>query len=154
MYSFFLTLHSLIRWVVVVVAVVTVFRGVRGWIGKRDWEPLDERLGLFFSIAVDVQVLLGLLLYMFLSPITTTGLSDFGQAMADSAFRFWTTEHAIPMIVALILVHVGRAVIRRATQDSKRHRWTAIFFGLATLVILLAIPWPFSSQARPLVRLG
>ena len=154
MYPLVLTLHSLVRWVVVVLALVTVGRAFYGWLGGKRWDDLDDRLGLFFSISLDVQVLLGLLLYFALSPTVTAALRDAGRLMADVEARYWTVEHAVPMLIALVLVHVGRVLIRRAPEGVAKYRRAALLMGVATLIILASIPWPFSPLGRPLFRLG
>jgi hypothetical protein len=153
MYSFVLTLHSLLRWVVVILAVVTVARAFRGWFGKKEWMALDGRLGMLSSISIDLQLLMGLILYIFLSPSTKSAFQDFGATMSDQGLRYWAVEHVFWMVLALILMHVGRAISKRAVGATSKHRRAAIFFGLATLAILFAIPWPFLSYGRPLIRL-
>lgn len=153
LYTIVLTLHSLLRWVIVILTVVAVVRAFRGWLGKQDWTAGDDRLGILFSSGVDLQLLIGLVLYIFLSPTTKAAFSDFGSAMSNTVLRYWTVEHILLMIVALALVHVGRATSKRAQAAAKKHRRAAIFFGLATLAILIAIPWPFFSYGRPLIRL-
>jgi hypothetical protein len=102
---------------------------------------VDGQPGLFFVIAMDLQLLLGLLLYVVLSPITTGGFRDFGAAMSDSGTRFFLVEHLLTMVVAVVLVHIGRARSRRATDDQAKARTAAIFYTLALLVILLGMPW-------------
>ena len=82
MYAFILTLHSLVRWIIVIAALAAVIRGLSGLSGRQAWSALDQRLGVIFTSAMDTQLLLGLLLYFFLSPITTTALRDMGGAMA------------------------------------------------------------------------
>jgi len=44
-YSIILTLHSFVRWVLVIVAVVAVVRAFAGWLGKKEWTALDSRWG-------------------------------------------------------------------------------------------------------------
>lgn len=149
MHDLVLGIHSLLRWVVVILAALALGRALWGWWGQRAWEALDERLGLFFTVSLDVQVLLGLLLYLFLSPITTGAFASLGEAMADPALRFWLIEHIGWMIAALILAHVGRALAKRASEARQKHQRTALFFGLAILAVLIAIPW-----GRPLLPLG
>jgi hypothetical protein len=149
-----LTLHSILRWVVLILAIVAVVRALIGWFGKKEWTALDNRLGMLLSASMDLQVLLGLILYIFLSPLTTTALKDFGAAMSNESLRYWSVEHILLMIVALILIHVGRATSKRAAGATSKHKRAAIFFGLALLAILIAIPWPFLPNGRPLIRLG
>ena len=73
-------------------------------------------------IALDVQMLLGLLLYGVLSPYTAAAMKDFGAAMRDPVLRFWAVEHLTMMLSAVVLVHVGRVLARkdrRRGQEAK-----------------------------------
>lgn len=148
MYPLFLILHSLARWAVVILGVVATVRAFMGWYGKKDWVKVDDRLSLFFTISMDVQMLLGLVLYIFLSPMTQVAFMDFGAAMRTPELRFFAVEHITMMIVAVVLSHVGRALAKKADNPTVKHQRTAIFFALTILAVLLAIPW----GSRPLFR--
>jgi hypothetical protein len=146
-----LTLHSWLRWLVVLTGVVAFARAVAGAGGGRPWTAADDRPGFWFTMLLDLQVLIGLLLYVWLSPITHQAFRDVGAAMKSSSLRFWAVEHIFGMLVALALAHVGRARIRKA-DTSRRRRLAAIFFGLALVAILASIPWPGTPNARPLLK--
>ena len=154
MYSAVLIAHSWLRWVVVLTALAAFIRGVQGWSGHRRWSAADDRATLLFTIALDLQVLLGLLLYVVLSPQVAAAITNVGVSMRDAVLRFWLVEHLFGMIVALVLAHVGRVKIRRTGHDGNKYRDTALFVGLALFIILVTIPWPFMPAARPLFRLG
>jgi putative Ca2+/H+ antiporter (TMEM165/GDT1 family) len=154
MYLVVLTLHSYVRWIVVILASVAVVRALGGWLGRKEWTALDRRLGVFFSSSMDLQLLLGLILYIFLSPSTHTAFQDFGAALSNEVLRYWSLEHIGLMLVAVVLVHVGQTLSKRAGEARVKHRQAAIFFGLAILIVLFAIPWPFLPYGRPLIRLN
>jgi hypothetical protein len=154
MYLAVLTLHSYVRWIVVILAIAAVVRALSGWLGRKEWTALDRRLGVFFSSSMDLQLLLGLILYIFLSPSTHTAFQNFGAAMSDEVLRYWSLDHIGLMLVAVVLVHVGGALSKRAGEARVKHRQAAIFFGLAILIVLYAIPWPFLAYGRPLLRSG
>jgi len=144
-------LHSLLRWLVIAFGLVAVYRALSGVTGHRPWTPFDDRAGRLFAIALDVQTLVGLLLYGLFSPITRAALSDMGAAMRDPTLRFYAVEHLTIMLAAIALVHVGRARARKVRTDHARHRTAAIFFTLGLLLILLGTPWPFRTIGRPLL---
>jgi hypothetical protein len=152
MYSFVLPLHSLIRWAVLLTGLVAAYRGISGVRRRRPWTLADERAGLWYTIALDTQFLLGLLLYFVFSPITRAAMSDFGAAMANAGMRFWVVEHIVGMFIGVALAHVGRTRIHKTGSDDRRHRTAAIFFTLSILVILASIPWPGLPYGRPLLR--
>jgi hypothetical protein len=150
MYSAVLTVHSWLRWVVLLAGLIALARSVGA--GDRPWTPAHERAGRLFGISLDLQFLLGALLYFVLSPFTQQAFDDFGAAMRVSPLRFWAVEHVLGMTIGMALTHIGRARIRKATSDRRRHRLAVIFFGLALLVIVASIPWPGMPNGRPLFR--
>jgi hypothetical protein len=152
LYTIFLITHSILRWLVLIAGAAAVGRAFYGWIAKKDWTQLDDQLGFWYTMILDVQLLVGLVLYVFLSPITQTAFGDFSAAMKDPTLRFFTVEHISVMIIAVILAHVGRVLAKKADEPAKKFRWAAIGFGLALLAILAAIPWPWSAITRPLFR--
>ena len=145
MYPLVLTLHSLVRWAIVIVGVVAVVRAFMGWRGGKPWAQLDDRLGLGFTSTMDLNLLLGLLLYFVLSPITTGALRDMGAAMGNSALRYFAVEHILIMIIAVVVAHIGRSRSKKAASDTGKHKQAAIFFAISLVLVFLAIPWPFMS---------
>lgn len=152
MYDFVLTTHSWLRWAVLIAGIVAVIRAISGVVGRRRWTRADERAGFWFGTLVDLQMLIGLLLYFILSPVTRAAMADFGAAMGSSGLRFFAVEHVFGMIVAVALAHVGRSRTRKLSDDRARHRVAAICFVLALLAILVTIPWPGLPNGRPLFR--
>ena len=152
MYATVLWAHSWVRWVILLSGLVVWFRAIGSATARRPWTSTDELWGLLFIISLDVQLLLGVVLYAFLSPFTAAAFLNFGEAMGNSSLRFWAVEHPFGMLIAIALAHVGRAKARRASPDTRRHRLVTIFVGLALVIAIASIPWPFTPVARGLVR--
>ena len=151
MYTTVLVLHSWIRWVALVAGVGATVATMRGGSGTSGSGWLD-RWGLALVTALDIQLLLGLLMYLVVSPTMTEIRANFGAAMKDPVARFWAVEHIASMLVAVIVVHVGRVLARKAAgADAKRMR-LFVCFGIATVLMLLATPWPGMRAGRPLFR--
>lgn len=145
--TFLVVLHNLTRWVVVIAGVLAAAKAILGLLNKQSWTPLDNRLGLIFTISFDIQVLLGLILYV-AGPTMQSVWGDFGGAMSESGLRFFAVEHIFIMILSLGLAHMGRSLAKKATSDGKKHQRAAIFFTLSLLLLLAGIPW----GSRPLFR--
>jgi hypothetical protein len=120
---------------------------------RRLWTAADDRGFLLFIIALDVQTLLGLILYVGISPVTAIAFQNLGAAMRDPSLRFFVVEHAIGMLIAVALAHVGRVKVKKAADAHAKHRTTVVFVALAIIVMLLSIPWPGMPGGRPLFRL-
>jgi hypothetical protein len=150
MYTTVLALHSWIRWFALVAGVGATVATMRD--SGPSGSTMMDRWGLALVTALDLQLLLGLLLYLVISPNMTEIRANFGAAMKDPVARFWAVEHITMMILAVIVVHVGRVLGRKAaTVDAKRMR-LFVCFGIATVLMCLAIPWPGMRAGRPLFR--
>ncbi|MEO6330923.1 MAG: hypothetical protein ABIO55_18455 [Ginsengibacter sp.] len=146
-----MVLHNLIRWAVLIFGLWTLFSAISGVISKRNYTSSDSQGNFLFMLSCDIQLVLGLVLYFANSWFER--LKDLGNNMKDANNRFFTMEHALMMIIAWILVHAGRVSVKKAATSSAKHKRSLIFFGLAILIILAAIPWPFREAiARPLYR--
>lgn len=152
MYTALLTVHSYLRWVVLIVALIALVRAAAGMTGRRPWTPSDDAAGRWFSISLDVQLTIGLIIYFFLSPFTMSAWGDIGAAMRDDTVRFVVIEHQVGMIIAVALAHIGRARIKKTADPQRRHRLALIFFGLAFVVMMASIPWPGRPAGRELFR--
>lgn len=146
-----LTLHNLTRWAVVIFAILAIGRGFTGWLGKRRFNAADNRAGMLYTGVLDVQVLLGLILY-FTKGWGGVLMSDPATAMGTSSVRFFAVEHIAIMIVAVVLAHIFRGASRKAGSDLSKHKWAALGYLLSFVLILAAIPWPGMETGRPLLR--
>lgn len=126
-------LHMIWRWVMLAVAFVTLVKALAGWLGKQAWTSLDDRLGMFFTISVDIQFLLGLILW-FVGPWRITNA---GTLMDNALGRFMVIEHPLFLLIAAILAHVGRSRSRKAATDAGKHKNAFIFYLLSFLFIVL-----------------
>ena len=141
MYTGLLHTHNMFRWLVLITLLFAVIFAFAGWFKKLDWNKKDNISGLLLTIFMDIQFLVGIILYAFVSPVTKAAFNDFGAAMKNADLRFYAVEHILMMIIALVLVHIGRSKSKNASAPWKKHRNAAIFYGISLLLILAAIPW-------------
>lgn len=141
MYAAFLALHNLGRYAVLALALYALWRATSGLLAKGGWLPADERARRLFPIAMDIQFVLGLVLYTFLSPVTKMAFQDFGMAMKISEIRFYAVEHILVGFIALALAHIGSVKIRKTKVPGAKFRTMAIFYGLSLVLILSRMPW-------------
>lgn len=141
MYTGLLHSHNGLRWLVLLAFLVAIIFALKGWFGKSDWKKKDKLSGLLLIILMDVQFVIGFVLYAFVSPITKAAFHNFGAAMKNPDLRFYAVEHILMMVIALVLVHIGRVKSKKDIAHWKRHRSAAIFYTLSLLSILAAIPW-------------
>jgi len=151
MYGTVLAIHSWIRWIAIVAAIGTTLAAL----GNRTRGPdsAADRWSLFAMTALDVQMLIGLILYFALSPFTSRAMEDFSAAMKNGPLRFWAVEHVSTMLAAVVLAHVGRVLARKAASPEAKRTRLLVCFGLATLLVMIGTPWPGMANGRPLFRL-
>lgn len=141
MYPFVLFLHSWLRWILLIFLTVVIIRSFYGWFQHQHFTRGDDRSTVILLSLFHTQLLLGLILYFFLSPITKAAFHDFGAAMKDSYLRYWAVEHFFIMLFAVIIAQIGRLRIKKAHDDLAKFRNAAIYFTLAMVLIISRIPW-------------
>jgi len=150
MYAVIKDIHNIVRWVVLLIGLWAVGRAWWGLFARRAWGKWDRLAGVFFSSALDTQLLLGVILY-FLSPLIKIAFQDFGAAMGTSGLRFYAIEHAAFALVAAVLAHLGSRSTRKAPTTRTRFARAALLFSLALALIVLGIPWPWLDTGRSLL---
>jgi len=140
MFNGLLDLHNLIRWLVLLAAVYVLFRSISGLTSKKTWGKKDKIATAVFTAILDLQLLLGLSLYV-ISPNVQHSIQNMTEAMKDSEQRFFAVEHISFMILAVALAHLGAFLLKRTSTDAAKFRFGTIFFALTTILILYAIPW-------------
>lgn len=140
-----LHLHSVLRWLVLIVALWAIISMASGMNGGKSFTAKNKRPALFFLILMDLQLLVGLFLY-FVGPWGYKNIQNqgFGNVMKSSYDRFFALEHIVGMCIALILVHIGYAITKKTDIIDKKKFSKAFWFFLFALILMLAfIPWPF-----------
>ena len=151
MYTAVLIIHSWLRWAALLFGVTATFNAFRH---RADPAPRarGQRWDWFFMLALDLQVLFGLLLYFGLSPFMREAMSNVGMALRDPGLRFWAITHVSMMFVALVAVRVGRVFAMDEKRSRARRNGRYICFGIAVLAMAAGVPWPGLAQGRPLFR--
>jgi len=125
------TLHSYFRWVVLLIGVAAIVISLLAASGNRPWDTAAERLAFFFTLAMDIQFLIGVVVWV----------SE--AKWAGDVVLGWL--HPLAMLGAVALAHIGRARADRSTLTRDKGRQAALFFVVSFVVILIAIPigsWP------------
>ncbi|MDQ6761497.1 MAG: cytochrome B [Bacteroidota bacterium] len=146
-----LVIHNLLRWLILLFGLWTVLNAVGGLLSKKEFTANDNRSNFFFMLSMDIQLLVGL--GLFFSGQWFDRMKHLSENMKDANLRFFTMEHEVLMIIAWILVHVGRVSVKKAITSRAKFKRSLVFFGITLVLILIAIPWPFrEAVARPLFR--
>lgn len=141
MYEAVLTLHSLLRWLVVLGVAFVLVRALVARFSTSAWKGSDTALMRATTVMFDVQLVLGLALLVYLSPIAAAAFRDFGAAMKDETLRFFSVEHTTLMLAALAFAHVGSARVKRAQQAELQAKRATLWFALTAICLAFGVPW-------------
>jgi low temperature requirement protein LtrA len=129
-----LHLHSTLRYLILIALIVVIVKSLIGWLGKKQYTNLDNRLGLYLFIFTHMQLLIGLVLY-FVSDVV-----QFNEGtMKNKDLRYWAVEHLAIMLVSVVLITMARITSKKMATDEAKHRRMVVFNGAALVLILLAI---------------
>jgi len=123
MAQFLLMAHSGWRWIVLALIIITTFKMLFSWVTKQDWTRLDTNLLLFSRVALYIQVVLGVILYVVLQRWTN--------------MRF-TGEHVVVALLAVGGVEFGAARAKKL-RGLEMFKFAFIGFFIALVLILVAI---------------
>jgi len=112
------------------------------WQSKKAFTKADGKLWLFTMIFAHVTLLVGVYLLVWgdLGIVHTT-LPEGQSFMSIPAYRFQWLFHPIAMIIAIALITKGRGLAKKTIPDDAKFRGAFIYFLLALVIILAAIPW-------------
>jgi hypothetical protein len=130
------TIHSYNRYLLLAVLLFVVIKSLLGWLGKKPYEAADRAAGGALVGLAHLQLLVGLIQYFFTSAYTRAAFADMGAAMKDANLRYFAVEHITTMMIAVVLIQLGRTLSKRRTGDTAKHRTVAIYSGIALLLIV------------------
>jgi hypothetical protein len=149
-YNIFVKAHGGLRWVLLAFLLAAIIKSALNASNSGQYPPSNRKIALFGLIFLHVQLLLGLFLY-FQSPTVEIALQDMSKAMKDPFYRFWAVEHISMMLLAVVAGTIGYSKAKRKTESGAKHRTILIYYSLALILIIAAIPWPFREAiSRPL----
>lgn len=136
LYGMLLPVHSLLRWVVLILLLAVIIKSLQGLISRRSFSNSDNKISLYLMISAHLQLVVGIILW-FVSPsvqVETKGVTH----------RFFTMEHSTMMIIAIVFITFARILSKKAPTDTVKFKRLFVFCFIALLIILIAIPWPLS----------
>ncbi|HEY4968152.1 MAG TPA: hypothetical protein VII28_17215 [Puia sp.] len=144
MFSVLLQVHNILRWVILLLLILSIIQSFIGWIKRRELREGDAKLWLFTMISVHTTLLIGLIILFFgRYGILSTGLPEGSNLMQDKFYRFYWVEHPVGMLIATALITLGRGMVKKQITDPLKYKRAFWYFVVALLIILASIPWPF-----------
>ena len=115
-----LMIHSILRWLIVIAAVIVSVKFALGWLRGGAFQKMDRGLISGFSGLIDLQVTLGIIFLIW-------------NGLAGAGFPMFRIEHAVTMIVAAVVAHLPA---RWKNADDKTRFRNSLFIVLDTLIII------------------
>lgn len=149
----FVHLHNLLRWVIVVLLIVSLIKAYTGWSSKKAFSMGDKKVWLFTMIVSHITLLLGLYqVALGRFGIFSTTLPEGTSFMKDKFYRFFWMEHPVTMIGAIVFITLAHGMSKKAVSDEVKYKKAFYFFLIAAILLLAGVPWPFRGEiiGRPL----
>jgi hypothetical protein len=134
LYSFLQHLHSGFRYLVLVFIVLAILAALVGLTGNGPYTDRNRKLNLFAMISVHTQLLIGIVLY-FISPL----VQFTKEAMQQKTLRYFTAEHWIMMVIAIVLITIGHSKSKKAALPQAKHKAIFTFYLLGLIIIAAGI---------------
>ncbi|MCB0736120.1 MAG: hypothetical protein KDC92_01310 [Bacteroidetes bacterium] len=127
-------MHNLLRYALLIVLLAAIIRSFSAMFSNAGYGKLDNKLGLWLVLLTHVQIIIGLALYFM------KGWHSHISEMAEAAVRYRALEHPLVMIIAAVLITIGRSKGKRKTTDKGKHQFAGILWLIALVLILSRIP--------------
>jgi uncharacterized membrane protein YfcA len=152
MYNSLLFLHSIFRWLVLISLLYALLRAYHGYKNKRSFARADNSTRHWAATIAHVQLILGFTLYL-ISPLVKYFYTARSESRTTGEPLFFGMVHIAVMLSAIVVITIGSSLAKRRETDPEKFRTMLVWFSVALLLILAAIPWPFSPFAqRPYLR--
>jgi hypothetical protein len=142
MYDGLLHLHSVLRWLILILLWAAIYISFAG--RKKEFTVSHKKIGLILMICADVMLLVGLYQWVTgpwgLKNIQAVG---FKEIMSNTYYRFFAIEHTTGMLLAIVLIHLAYSYCKKDVSGPQKHKRLLLYYGLALLIILISVPWPF-----------
>lgn len=136
--------HSMLRWFVLLLLMVAIVKSLSGMVAHKAFTASDKRIGLLLLMVAHTTALIGIYQWVIgswgLKNIQHLGMST---VMKDAGLRFWAVEHIAGMLIAVVLITMGKRVGKLSIADLSKHKRSFWFYTVALVIILACIPWPF-----------
>ena len=139
MNSFLTSMHSGLRWVVLLLLIFSILNAI---VRRNTYEKKDRLLYMFTMVSMHVQLVIGLVLYFFISQKVVF----IDGWMKVKLYRFYGMEHLVGMILAIALVTIGHISSKKQTEAKSKHKRILIWYTIGLILILAFIPWPFRAS--------
>ena len=152
MYQTLTFLHSLVRWFVLFSILYSIFRAYKGYFQNLHFSKTDNLVRHWTATIAHIQLVVGIILYV-KSPVVMYFWKDFSQALNHMDSLFFGAIHSTLMLSAIVILTIGSSMAKRKMIDKEKFKTMLVWFSIALLIIVIAIPWPFSPLAnRPYIR--
>lgn len=128
-------IHSGLRWIVLL---LVVFAIVNAFMKTDAYTKKDKMVNLFAMLSLHIQLLIGLALYFSSSKVQF--VSGF---MKSEMYRFYGMEHFVGMLLAILVITIGRKKAENKPLAQDKHKAIKIYYIIGLVLILAFIPWPF-----------
>ncbi len=119
---------------------------------KKQYNNVIKTFSITYLSSLHLQLLIGIVLYFFLSPFTQLAFNDFGAAMKNADLRYWAVEHSLLNIVAIVIAQIGFSKAKRRADSTHKLKTLLIWNSIAFVIVLLAIPMGILGVERPWFR--
>lgn len=139
-----LHLHNLLRWVIILLLLLSIIKAFSGWQQKKTFSASDKRVWLFTLIASHITLVLGLYQWLWgRYGMLKMDLPEGESVMKNKFYRFFWVEHPTFMILAIVMITLGYGMSKKPVADIVKYKRAFWFFIIALLMIVVAVPWPF-----------
>ncbi len=134
-------LHSYWAYFVIISIALAIFNSTRGLLSKRKFKDIDLRLALFPVIAINIQLIIGLITFYISNSFETLRDTGFSESMSNASLRKLIIEHPMMSIASVVFIIVGFLKHNKKTTDKSKFKTILVFYSVAIILLFSRFPW-------------
>lgn len=137
MHPIVVILHQATSFAILGLFLFALWRSFSGLIGRGGWLPADDKARRFLPIALDIQFVLGIIVWLTLE---SSVASAFGPAPPEGQL-FKSVIHPLAGIVVVALAHIGSVKTRKLKDPREKFRTMGLFYAIGFLIVIAQSPF-------------
>jgi hypothetical protein len=126
MQDILLKAHSGWPYIVGLVGIAALVKLLIGLVGNGRWSKLDQQLGAALPIVLDVQLLLGIILWIV-------------EQRWNGAIPLASWEHPVTMILVVAAAHITWTQVKKIDLDATKYRTAVIGYAITGILLTVGV---------------
>ncbi len=132
-------IHAIVSILVAAFIIWGILRSSRINRKNKNYSKRDSRISLFTVLFLYTQLFLGIYLFFIKKSRELSQSVDVEQLINNNLFRFWTVEHLVLMLFALLISQTGHIIIEKTLNNEIKFKLRLRYYSIVAAIIVISL---------------